>query len=387
VKIGLPVLLGILVLPILVNAATYTAFSVTAQTVPSTLEPGESGSLLLTIRNGGIATANNVKLKIQANPYIFFESTSYDLQNIGGASSKSISVPIRISHTANSGVTTVRMTLEYTEEIGGGTRIEDLSVPVNISGSILLRITNITFSEATIEPGETVTININIENVGNARAKNVAVELDLDKVERQLQTGEKMPFVPVGGSTVEYIPEIGPHVGKTVKFTLVVNRDAKTIAYSLPLVLSYKDDLGNGYTKTSNVGFPISGQAEFVVTVEKTERKGDKVELTISLANRGTGPAEFLTVTFPDYASPQEVYVGSVKSDDSETVKVLVDPTITKIPVTVSYKNIYNKEFTFEKELSYTVAPVEANYTWIIVLVLVGIVIIWWYRRRQKRKR
>jgi hypothetical protein len=373
--LGFLIAVGILLIPQLALGAV--TLSISGQTVPSTLAPGESGTLQITVSNSGTTDATNVELLISSSSYITFGKQTYQLQTIGAGTSKSVSVPITISSTAPAGSTTVKASLDYREAGGAGEKRQEGSLVINIVGKILLRIKNVTFSEAVIDPGEIVDMKVDIENLGDSRAKDVTIELDLTD----------LPFVPIESDVVQYLSDIQPRKSKSIDFKFIVNRDATSEAHSLPVTFDYKDDLGNSYEKTTYIGVPISGEPNFIVSVETVTLKQVGYEVVISIANRGSGPAQFLSANFPDYVSPQEVYVGEIESDDFDTITVSVEPGVSTIPMTVSYRDNYNQEFSFERNVEFTPPMVGVDYgSIIILLVIAGGVYYWWKKKKKKKK-
>jgi len=127
------------------------------------------------------------------------------------------------------------------------------------------------------------------------------------------------------------------------------------IAYRIPVFVKYYDESGTFHNDTKYIGMKVSGIPDFVVTLEDDSRAyaGMEGELTISVANRGTATANFLTLGFDsDLAiTPAEYYVGNLDPDDYQTVKLNVDfsgvaPGRHMLEIGMHYKDPYNSELS-----------------------------------------
>jgi hypothetical protein len=179
----------------------------------------------------------------------------------------------------------------------------------------------------------------------------------------------------------------------TANFDIIINKDAQTIAYSMPVTLKYYDETGANHTESKYVGLKVSGVPEFIVALE-SERDayaGAVGELTISVANRGTASARFLTMQFDAGlgVTPENYYIGDLDPDGYETVSISVDMSGLQVgkhelEVSLLYKDPYNVEMTQTGSVTFTVysmPPFTIPLTGQIIIVAVVAIVLYWKRK------
>lgn len=367
-------------------ASAYVSLSVTSQTVPSIIEPGEKANLILTITNSGSEYARNIKLKMKAHAFVSPDARTYDLQNIAPSSSTTVTIPITVSSGAAEGTTAMFFTLDYYEGSSTGTSTIENSISVTVTKRTLIEISNVSYSKDLIEPGKTVTMNIELKNVGRGRMKDLMVSIE----------NADSPFVSAEGSLETYLGEFNPSAKKTASFNLIIKKDAKTIVYSIPVTISYYDESGTLHSDEKYIGMKINGKPEFVVNIDRLENAyaGNVGKITISIANRGTATAQFLTAKFDaDFdLTPKENYVGNLDPDDSSTVAAEVNlrgkaPGKYKLALELLYKDPYNQEFSEKETLDFEIVqmPVQISATTQIIILAIVLAVAYWKRAALKR--
>lgn len=166
-----------------IPAAT-AKLSVTAQfTEPSgnnALDPNETGTLTLTIKNDGDAEAKDVVVRLSAAtavPGITFPST----KSVGSISSKG-SLPVRMEIAASENVKSQDLTLSLEALDANGVRSEATAVriPVRSLAPAMLSST-VEFLEPSgnkfLDAGETATVMVTVYNSGSTTAKGVIAKL------------------------------------------------------------------------------------------------------------------------------------------------------------------------------------------------------------------
>lgn len=364
-------------------ASAYVSLTAASQLVPSAIEPGESGSVLLTITNGGTSYARRVKLTVKSHSYISFGQRIYELQTIAPSSSKQVSVPITISSSIPEYTTTIFFDIEYAEGDTTGTNKFETSTSISISKRSLVQIEGVEWSDELIEPGDVVTADVFLKNVGQSSMRDVTVTFG----------NSTLPFVPSAGDMEIYLGTLGVGETKEANFSIILNNDARTIAYRVPVTITYYDDSGALHTDAKYIGMRVSGEPEFVVTLEEDSKafSGGKGEITISLANRGTATAGYLTLSFDSDLdiTPSEYYVGNLDPDDYETVTLEID--LSEIPsgrrpldIEMSYKDPYNQEAGDSASLMFMVhaiPPLTIPPTTMVIVVVALAVIVYWKRK------
>lgn len=358
--------------------AAYVSLTVSSEVVPSTIESGGSGNLVLTIANGGTEYARNVKLTVKPHSSITFGTSQYSLQTIAPSSSTQVSVPMTISSSASEGSTSIFLSIEYTEGSGSGAITTETSVSLSISKRTLIEVSNVTYDEDIIEQGDVVKMDLEIKNVGSGEIKDLFVELN-----------RSQPFVSASGDMEVYVGNVGHGQTKIASFDIIIDSDAETKAYSVPVTLTYYDDAGSLYTEEKYVGMRISGVPNFVVALEDQENmySGSTGELTISLSNRGTASAAYLLASFDSQydITPKEYYIGDLEQDDYETITLIMSLAGIKsgkhtLDIGLSYKDPYNQEYTTTESIEFTIAsapPFMLSPIYIIGILFVIGLLVW----------
>jgi len=378
-QIAFVVIVQLLFVYTVLTQAAYVSITVTGQLVPSVIEPGESGNLVLTVANVGTDYARSVKLTVKPHSFITFDTSKYSLQTIAPSSSIQISVPITVSSLATKGSTSVFLSVEYNEGDSAGSVTTETSVSLSITKRSLIEISNVTYDKDLIEQGDVVKMNIELKNVGNGNIKDIFVALK----------NRTQPFVSARGDMEVYLGNIQPGRTSMASFDIIINKDAETKAYSVPVTLTYYDETGTQHTEERYIGLKISGLPDFVVTLESQSNMyvGRTGELTISIANRGTATASFLLARFDGVydITPEEYYIGDLEQDDYETITLdmsLVGVSVGKraLNIELAYKDPYNQETTTTETVDFTVhraPPFSLSITHIVIIVAALVIIIW----------
>ncbi len=379
-KIIATLLIALLFVP--VARAAYVSFAFSSDILPSSVEPGEKTNIILRITNIGNLPARNVVVSVDPNTNYRADQSVYDLQTIAAGGVAQISVPMTISSQAAEGPLAVFFTINYYEGESAGLYQAQNSVSLLVTKRTLIEIENVSYDKELIERGDSVELSMLLSNVGKGRVKDLTVAL----------SAAGLPFVPASGETEFYIGTLDSGQSAEASFNLIINQDAKTTAYSIPVVLTYFDESGMVHTKEKTVGIKVSGIPEFILTLERQEGlyAGNTGTLTISIANRGTADANFLAVKFDPnfYTVPSEYYVGNLESDGFQTITFDIDLGRADVGkntanLELRYKDPYNKEFTENASIEFSVLggrPVEVPLALQAVIVIGTIVLLYWKR-------
>jgi len=378
------IFLILLALPALVSASV--SFSISGKTVPATAEPGLTINLIMTIANLGTTNAENVELVFSPNSYITPGQSSYSLQVIQAGSSVQVVIPLKISEIIPEGTNALFFSINYVESGSSGTKTIQNSATIVVTKRSLIEVSNVTYSENFIQPGDTVVMKVELQNLGKGNVKDMVVSLD----------NISSLFVPVGSDTDFYLGSLPPRSKGVASFSLVVNKDVNTLAYSIPVTLTYYDESNTLVVDQKFVGIKISGKPDFVVSMEKETNmfSGGTGTMSITISNRGTSTAQFLTLKFDSnmYVTPSEYYVGNLNPDDSSTISL--DLNLAGVPagkhslnMTMSYKDPYNKDFSETRVVQFDVTsrPIQISTNMQIIIGLVIVAIAYWKRNFLKK--
>ncbi len=207
-------------------------------------------------------------------------------------------------------------------------------VPIDIKREPILQIEKVQYNDTTA-PGNTIMLSFEITNYGSGPAQDITVTLN--------QTDDK--FITPGSSGESHLTTIGAGESKKVEFIITLDPDADVGTDSIPVILEYYDESSSDLiTKTKDIGLTIGGEVQLITTIESSMGSTAKVTIT----NIGTGSAEYLLISASSPYSTKEIYIGSLESDDYETIEIEQFGAGSTYPLTLnlSYKDKYNNEFS-----------------------------------------
>ncbi len=344
----------------------------------STVRPGGDLIIYLTATNPGL-DLESVVLTATAGPYIKLTSGGkIELGDMPATTSQQSSISVRVDENAEA--TTSYVYLEAKYYYSNSEYKKTFYVPITIKKEPLLEIVNVVFND-TVEPGKTFLLSFGVSNKGDSTARDLKVKLN------------KTTLFTTPGSTGEIIiDELKPLESKSLDFLITINPDADIGIESIPVNISYFDDTkSNSYTQTKKIGLKVSGDVDFVVTIDSYTNfyYGRIGEVSIYIANRGLSSAEYVSVNAKSDFGSKEFYIGSLDSDDSETIDLPQNlaKVSGKYPIhlTLNYRDKFDNEYFFEKTLEVMPTNAPIDYTTIlIVIVVLAIIVYWIYKKRKK---
>jgi len=363
------------------SVQAYVSLTFSSTTIPAIINPGSKANLLLTIINTGTDFASSPQLAIKSSPFVTADIPLFNLPTLNAGGSTQITIPITISPNAPGGTVALPFTITYTIGNGAGTSTADNSASILVIQRTLLQVSDVSYSENIIQRGDTFTMTLTVQNVGSGRVKDLDISL----------RNFTLPFVPASSDTEKHVSVLDPGQSTSVSFDLVVNTNADTVTYSVPISLSYYDEQGMNHLDTKFVGLKITGVPDFVVALDTTNGflagRTNKMSLTIS--NVGTGSAQFVTVDIDSgqNVSPQTSYIGTLNPDDSSTVSLdvnLAGQAAGKhsLNITISYKDSFNHPYVENKIINFgaTNPPIEVPSNYFIIIIAVVLILAYWKR-------
>ncbi|MDP2925265.1 MAG: hypothetical protein Q8N99_02740 [Nanoarchaeota archaeon] len=265
-----------------------------------------------------------------------------------------------------------------------------------INLAFALTTTSVFMNPESIAPGETSKITIVIKNNGENDLTDVSVGLDFTN----------LPLAPYNSGSNQVFSDLNVDKTKQLEFDVVALNDAKSGIYKIPVKIKYTED---SISKTLDSMISIMVYSRPIVEVDAEESlllKGQKNKITIKIVNKGLADVKFLEVeiegsTYYSLLSPDTVYVGDVDSNDFQTADFNLFfnkniPNTINIPVTLTYKDITNKEYnqdytislkTYSQEQAQKLGLVQKSYTsYIIGGVIFLILVFLVYRTLRRRK-
>jgi len=257
-------------------------------------------------------------------------------------------------------------------------------------GSAQITIDSFTSIPETVQPGEELSIQVHLENVGEEDIEIVVVSLDITDI----------PFAPTGSSNEQVIKKIDENEEKIVIFHLKALPTAEPQTYKIPVTLSYEN-----VTKVSLISVDVRTDAEIAVLIEDSDLVviNEQGTVTIKVVNSGLTHVKVFQLTLLESTgyeilSPSIAYIGEIDVGDFETEEFIIAPKEEdpELLLQLEYRDAENNEFQEEKRLNLTVYSEEearalglkkqgVPVTAILVVIVIVIAIAAFYKRKKRR--
>ncbi len=309
-------------------------------------------------------------------------------EGLCGFCDRELEYHILVDEDAKTGTYPIKLKLSHT--YGGVVTTMTRELELSVTGSKrVLGVYETNAAEQNFGVGEDSTLEVTLKNYGREQ---------LNYIEATLQTPAG---IHVLGSNKRFITS-PVQSGKNIplSFDLVVAGDASEGAYSVPLILNFRDASGTETTLNETIGIAVRGEPQLLIFAEGSDPlyAGAKGDLLITLANIAPYNIKFLKVEIESddliFLSDSSEYVGDMEPDDLESadfdIFIPAGATSPEIKVKMEYRDNYNKQYTKEETVAVKLASVaqasqsEGINLWIIVAAVVIIVAGVWYWRKKK---
>ena len=294
------------------------------ETVPSTIYPGTTGTLQLSIQNTGSATASPVTIYYSLPGVSGTSSTSPG--DIGPSSTAIVSVPFSIPDTA-SGVYVIPVNIYYE---GGNDSSSIKSTPFSISLLVaqhqVLEVKTRSIKPGVALPGDKITAYLTLVNTGGVVNNVVITPSDNSSFNLDGTTQLTAGNVPRGSE-------------KNISVPLVLSSTASKGKYSIPLTVSYQDSLQTTKSQTVKIGPVVvsdfSGQFRIYLDSLNPVEVGSEAKFALTLENIGTSDTSAaVTINQTSVFTPigvSRIYFDDIPAGDNltETMILGIEPTTT----------------------------------------------------------
>jgi hypothetical protein len=261
-----------------------------------------------------------------------------------------------------------------------------------------ISIKDVSSSPQEVAPGETINIEINIENIFEDDMYNLNVKLDLSG---------NIPFAPYLSSSEKFLDEIEEGKEEDFNFKLIVLPETNSGIYKIPVEISYEDEEGNVSLKSELISVIVNSQPELKISLEEDILiRGEENIFSIKIVNSGLADVKFVYLNINDndeginFLSGKEQYIGDIDSDDFDNVEYKIHLNekslgIINLAVVLKFKDSTNKEFTKTENLilkTYSLKQAQdlglVKKQSYIIYIIGGILVFSYfgYRIRKKRK-
>jgi hypothetical protein len=239
-----------------------------------TISPGEAFTLFVTLYNAGQQYATNIVATFSSGDLVPNKTGGVvAVGEIAPGNHRQFSQPLFLDTYFWGTVASINMTVSYTNETGVAySETFSISLPVYLVYSPAssatptpthaqtpsikpqLVITGYTTDIAPLQPGSQFVLTINVDNVGNATAKNVTMVVGGGNSNSGGDNGTLQPggvsggsgeftnFAPLGSSNVQSLGDFTLEAAKTVQQSLIVNVSTAPGAYPLKISFIYIND-------------------------------------------------------------------------------------------------------------------------------------------------
>lgn len=374
---------------------------------PDPVNPDSYVDVRFKIENLGTGEAENVKFEIVPEfPFSLppGESTIKDLGTLQSRQmdDKAVIVKYRIlvSKNAIEGENDIKVRYKINEF--GYSEPDPFKISISTPDAIL-SIDSVISDPQMIKPGSESKLTISITNIADSLLKDIKVKLDLTNV----------PLVPSTSTNELVLKQMDAGETKKFEFVLAAKPDAKSAIYTIPITITYKDNLGADYTVSNLISTKVGDIPDLIVNMENTDifKSDMKGTVSVQLVNKGVTDVKFAFLKLKpsdkyEIIGLDEAYVGNINSDDYETAdfKIYVKPSNERqditLPLSVEYRDANNNLYKVEKELKIRVfSDDEAKKMGLItkdgtlgiiivvIIVLAGVFVYLRWRKKNKKKK
>ena len=361
---------------------------------PKPVMPGSFFAATFRIENTAGINLTNVKVQVDAGSSFFVEGDddiSISLLEAGKSTTATFTLGVR--DTASSGFETLSVDWDTPSDDGS----ESFSIQVKAFETKLV-VESVESVPQQIAPGQEATVKLVLRNNANLLLKDVKIKLNLNSAD--------LPFAPLGSVTEKNIDSMSAGSSREIEFKLIALADASSRIYKVPLEVNYFDEFGNEFQSQDVISLIVGSKPLLDINIEKSElveaRRG---KLTIEIVNSGLTDAKFLNARLLlsdtyDVLSSQNVYVGSVDSDDIESIdfELLTKRAGTiNLPLQINYRDANNKQYSeilsvqarvYSLDEAKKLGIVKTNSTFTaFVVIIAALILYFWIRKFFKARR
>ncbi len=302
--------------------------------IPADLEPGDRETVYFVISNAGGLSARDVRvsmssldaLTVKANEKVKDEVSVggfWELGTVNPLGNARFAGSLTVAGDARVGTHYLTMQIKYDEsryDAAGSLVTEEVTskwlIPVEVTAGSLLELDGFAVNRQELRPGDNVDVSLRLANTGESDAigieANLGTSSSLDYTQLSLSTGGVsttdqisaiMSYFTVLGMTKKKVPDIARGGSGTVDFTVHLDEDLPSMAYTLPFTVSYEDKSRTEHTDVYYIGVYVAGDRKLAITNFESDpaeihADDEDVEFTGHIENQGTEQVKNVKVTF-----------------------------------------------------------------------------------------
>lgn len=274
-----------------------------------------------------------------------------------------------------------------------------------------LTVQTVSASPKEIAPGETAIISLTLENNLEEDVTDVSISLLFKESVKDsfgnVVSVNEVPFAPFDSSNEITIDELQSDKDRILEFKVIALNNAESGIYRIPMEIIYYDEDGNKHERTSLISLTVNSAPVLDVELEDgLLLKGQNNEASIRIINKGLSGVKFLEAeigssTKYSLLSPKKNYLGDIDSDDFETLDFKIffkenTPSTLSLPVSLTYRDTTNKEYTkefsidlktYSREQALQLGLIKKSYTTIYIIAIAIAIILYIIYRKLKKLR
>ncbi len=237
-------------------------------------------------------------------------------------------------------------------------------------------------NDTSIIPGKTETIKLDIKNVGTGDAKYLNLYLiGNDKINI------------LGGSSI-FIGCLKAGNQYVIPIKIYATPEIEDGIYSINAKLFWIGEDGSQYNQTIPLNIRVLKKIyknQPYIYLDDVRNKGNYVEITIGIANRGSSKLRHCVMTLTVNGKNYTRYIGDLDEDDYDT-SVFDIYEFGKIPIKVrvtyfdDYHNFYNITKVFNIQVKKSEKQETLNPIYLVIGVIVIIFILYIIRRKRRNQ-
>jgi len=343
------------------------------------LVPGEKNVLNVTLKNEGLAEANDVKLIItneydNQKHFVFLDkSNQYFIGDMNIGEIVSVPFEIKVSEDLSSGVYVLPVSVEFdgeTHDLG------EISFEVVNAADLSL---TYSFGDDNLYPGLNTNLAITLVNEGSAKSKNLKLNL----------TGVGDYFILTDLPNYYRIGDLDVGESVTVNYDIVLNKELSPGVVSVPVYVDY------GLGSSSLVGsiiFEVISKADVNIALVETDPvtpiKGESFTVMTTVENVGFGKAKSTIVEIVgDVTGTTTSYLGVLDKDEDDVAMMDVIPgKDTSYTIKVTYTDDLGiHEVSRDVSFVFSRPPIKKSYWWWLFSLLVILVVGYLWKTKRLR--
>lgn len=335
---------------------------------PNPVVPGEPVRVTVSVVNTGNEAANQVLLRVTGGDGLLLagpEGDSFPLGDMAPGMTVSRELQLVVSSAAKPGPQSQALTLSYLQE--NEAKTNDGSLTVNVAvvtvAEPLLLLTSYETGSENLQPGQQFTLEMEIQNLGNAPAENVLVTFGTVESDGTgggtgggTSTNPSNIFAPVGTGGTAFVELIEAKDGKvTLSQEFIVSGTANSGIYNLPITLRYLDSSGeavqNRLSASLVVIAPPLMQISLQSPIPEQVNVGETMFASLQITNTGEKTINLTMASIEadnaEVFEGAEVFLGALAKEKNVTLSGVLMPTMegpVTITITIRYRDDLNRE-------------------------------------------